>query len=58
MNDTAAVATLTVLRSAGGKGAVTLRWQVEEQAKGDLSPLNGTLVFTEVHTEREQYANI
>lgn len=49
MNDPAAVATLEVLRSAGGRGAVTLRWQLEDQAKDDLSPLNGTLVFTEVH---------
>ncbi|XP_026199339.1 adhesion G-protein coupled receptor V1 [Anabas testudineus] len=47
VNDPAAVATLEVLRSAGGRGAVTLRWQLEDQAKDDLSPLNGTLVFTE-----------
>ncbi|XP_065821533.1 adhesion G-protein coupled receptor V1 [Labrus bergylta] len=45
--DPAAVATLAVLRSVGGEGAVTLRWQLDDQAADDLSPLNGTLVFTE-----------
>ncbi|XP_029019275.1 adhesion G-protein coupled receptor V1 isoform X2 [Betta splendens] len=50
VNDPAAVATLAVQRSAGGKGAVTLSWQLEERAKGDLSPLNGTLVFSEGDT--------
>uniref|UniRef100_UPI0037E7935A adhesion G-protein coupled receptor V1 n=1 Tax=Semicossyphus pulcher TaxID=241346 RepID=UPI0037E7935A len=45
--DPAAVATLTVLRSAGGEGAVTLGWQLEDTALEDLSPVNGTLVFTE-----------
>lgn len=52
VSDPAAVATLAVLRSTGGKGAVTLIWQLEDQAKDDLSPLNGTLVFTEVHNEK------
>uniref|UniRef100_A0A3B4V3U8 Adhesion G-protein coupled receptor V1 n=1 Tax=Seriola dumerili TaxID=41447 RepID=A0A3B4V3U8_SERDU len=47
VDDPAAVATLAVVRSAGGEGAVTLVWQLEEQATDDLSPLNGTLVFTE-----------
>ncbi|XP_074494393.1 adhesion G-protein coupled receptor V1 [Sebastes fasciatus] len=47
VDDPAAVATLTVLRSAGGEGAVTLGWQLEDQATDDLSPFNGTLVFTE-----------
>lgn len=51
MDDPAAVATIEVLRSAGGKGAVTLRWQLEDQAANDLSPFNGTLVFTEVKNE-------
>ncbi|XP_041643632.1 adhesion G-protein coupled receptor V1 [Cheilinus undulatus] len=46
-DDPAAVATLAVLRSAGGEGAVQLRWQLEDQATDDLSPLNGTLFFTE-----------
>ena len=48
MDDPAAMATLTVLRSAGGEGSVTLRWQLEDEASEDLSPFNGTLVFTEV----------
>lgn len=51
MDDPAAQATLTVVRSEGGEGAVTLLWQLNEQAREDLSPLNGTLVFTEVQYE-------
>ncbi|KAK2837424.1 hypothetical protein Q5P01_014636 [Channa striata] len=51
-NDTAAVATLAVFRSAGGRGAVTLLWQLEDQAKDDLSPLNGTIVFTETESTK------
>uniref|UniRef100_A0A3B5LIK0 Adhesion G-protein coupled receptor V1 n=1 Tax=Xiphophorus couchianus TaxID=32473 RepID=A0A3B5LIK0_9TELE len=47
VNDPSAVATITVVRSSGGKGAVVLVWQVEDQAIDDLSPVNGTLVFTE-----------
>ncbi|KAG7243926.1 hypothetical protein INR49_006081 [Caranx melampygus] len=47
VGDPAAVATLAVLRSVGGEGAVTLVWLLEDQAADDLSPLNGTLVFTE-----------
>ncbi|XP_051279685.1 adhesion G-protein coupled receptor V1 isoform X2 [Dicentrarchus labrax] len=50
VDDPAAVATLAVLRSAGGEGAVTLRWQLEDQATDDLSPFNGTLVFTETES--------
>ncbi|XP_070689817.1 adhesion G-protein coupled receptor V1 [Pempheris klunzingeri] len=49
-NDPAAVATLAVVRSAGGEGAVTLGWQLEDQAKDDLSPLNGTLIFTKTES--------
>lgn len=48
MDDPAARVTLTVARSEGGEGAVTLLWQLDEQAMEDLLPLNGTLVFTEV----------
>ncbi|XP_014844179.1 PREDICTED: G-protein coupled receptor 98 isoform X1 [Poecilia mexicana] len=47
VDDPSAVATLTVVRSSGGEGAVVLAWQVEDQAMDDLSPVNGTLVFTE-----------
>uniref|UniRef100_F7FXQ0 Adhesion G-protein coupled receptor V1 n=1 Tax=Monodelphis domestica TaxID=13616 RepID=F7FXQ0_MONDO len=39
--------TLTVTRSQGGKGAVQLLWVLEEAARDDLSPLNGTLHFEE-----------
>lgn len=47
-DDPAAQVTLTVVRSGGGEGAVALLWQLEGGAARDLSPLNGTLVFTEV----------
>ncbi|XP_047184912.1 adhesion G-protein coupled receptor V1 [Scophthalmus maximus] len=50
MDDPAAVATLAVLRSAGGEGTVTLVWQLEDQASDDLSPSNGTLFFTETES--------
>lgn len=40
--------TLTVVRSPEGKGAVQLQWTIDETAKGDLSPLSGTLHFDEV----------
>ncbi|XP_059909463.1 adhesion G-protein coupled receptor V1 [Gadus macrocephalus] len=49
-NDPAAVATLTVLRSTGGRGVVTLAWQLEDLARDDLSPLSGTLVFAETES--------
>lgn len=52
MDDLAARVTLTVVRSEGGEGAVTLLWQLDEQAMEDLLPLNGTLVFTEVQYDR------
>lgn len=45
--------TLTVVRSPGGKGAVRLQWTVDEMAKDDLSPLNGTLHFDEVYSASE-----
>uniref|UniRef100_A0A3B4G959 Adhesion G-protein coupled receptor V1 n=1 Tax=Pundamilia nyererei TaxID=303518 RepID=A0A3B4G959_9CICH len=50
VDDPSAVATLTVLRSMAGVGAVTLVWQLEVRAAGDLSPLNGTLVFNETES--------
>ncbi|CAB1321522.1 unnamed protein product [Coregonus sp. 'balchen'] len=51
-SDPAAMATLTVLRSAGGEGAVTLVWRLEDAARDDLSPLNGTLVFSETELRK------
>lgn len=36
---------------------MTLGWQLEEKAKDDLSPLNGTLVFTEVHNENNTHSD-
>lgn len=53
VDDPAAVMTLAVLRSEGGKGAVTLVWQLEGHAEDDLSPFNGTLAFTEVQYKKE-----
>ncbi|XP_058384943.1 adhesion G-protein coupled receptor V1 [Diceros bicornis minor] len=44
--------TLTVVRSPGGKGAVQLQWTVDETAKDELSPLNGTLHFEETESRK------
>ncbi|XP_037657723.1 adhesion G-protein coupled receptor V1 [Choloepus didactylus] len=44
--------TLTVVRSPGGKGAVRLQWTVDEMAKNDLTPLNGTLYFDEMESQK------
>nr|XP_001918372.2 G-protein coupled receptor 98 [Equus caballus] len=44
--------TLTVVRSPGGKGAVRLQWTVDEMAKDELSPLNGTLHFDETESQK------
>lgn len=47
--DPAANAFLTISRSQGGQGEVHLIWILEEAAKYDLTPINGTLLFAEVH---------
>uniref|UniRef100_A0A8C0C9F3 Adhesion G-protein coupled receptor V1 n=1 Tax=Balaenoptera musculus TaxID=9771 RepID=A0A8C0C9F3_BALMU len=44
--------TLTVVRSPGGKGAIRLQWTIDEMAKDDLSPLNGTLHFDETESQK------
>ncbi|XP_058132092.1 adhesion G-protein coupled receptor V1 [Dasypus novemcinctus] len=44
--------TLTVVRSHGGKGAVRLQWTIDDMAKYDLSPLNGTLHFDETESQK------
>ncbi|XP_004678196.1 PREDICTED: G-protein coupled receptor 98 [Condylura cristata] len=44
--------TLTVVRSPGGKGAVRLQWTVDEMAKDDLRPLNGTIHFDETESQK------
>lgn len=46
--DSTAIVLLTVSRSEGGRGAVKLLWILEEAARYDLIPLNGTLYFNEV----------
>ncbi|XP_015282612.1 PREDICTED: G-protein coupled receptor 98 [Gekko japonicus] len=50
--DPAASAFLTVSRSQGGQGEVRLIWILEEAAKYDLTPLNGTLLFAEMELEK------
>ncbi|KAM8885173.1 adhesion G-protein coupled receptor V1 [Spinachia spinachia] len=52
VDDPAALARLSVLRSPGGQGAVTLGWQLEDKARDDLSPFNGTLVFNEAESRK------
>lgn len=49
--DSAATVLLTVSRSQGGRGAVRMIWILEEAARYDLTPLNGTLYFNEVLPE-------
>ncbi|XP_029429217.1 adhesion G-protein coupled receptor V1 [Rhinatrema bivittatum] len=43
---------LAVVRSPGGRGAVKILWILEEAAKHDLSPLNGTLLFNETESRK------
>ncbi|XP_051498511.1 adhesion G-protein coupled receptor V1 [Apus apus] len=50
--DSAAVVLLTVSRSPGGQGAVEVLWIVEEAARYDLTPLNGTLHFNETESQK------
>ncbi|XP_053146642.1 adhesion G-protein coupled receptor V1 isoform X4 [Hemicordylus capensis] len=50
VDDPAANAFLTVSRSRGGQGEVRLIWILEEAAKYDLTPLNGTLLFAETES--------
>ncbi|XP_068103893.1 adhesion G-protein coupled receptor V1 [Hyperolius riggenbachi] len=52
IGDPAGEVILTVVRSGGGRGAVSIIWIVEEAAQNDLSPLNGTLVFNETETRK------
>ncbi|NXK95299.1 GPR98 protein, partial [Formicarius rufipectus] len=51
-NDPAAVVLLTVSRSQGGRGAVKVLWILEEAARYDLTPLNGTLHFNETESQK------
>ncbi|XP_077792347.1 adhesion G-protein coupled receptor V1 isoform X2 [Podarcis muralis] len=52
IDDPAANVFLTVSRSEGGKGEVQLIWILEEAAKYDLTPLNGTLLFAEMESQK------
>ncbi|KAJ7335780.1 hypothetical protein JRQ81_013721, partial [Phrynocephalus forsythii] len=51
-NDPAANVFLTVNRSPGGRGEVRILWILEEAAKYDLTPLNGTLLFAELESQK------
>ncbi|XP_053910929.1 adhesion G-protein coupled receptor V1 [Cuculus canorus] len=51
-DDSAAVVLLTVSRSPGGRGAVKVLWILEEAARYDLTPLNGTLHFNETESQQ------
>ncbi|XP_066038594.1 adhesion G-protein coupled receptor V1 [Chamaea fasciata] len=51
-DDSAAVVLLNVSRSQGGRGAVTVLWILEEAARYDLTPLNGTLHFSETEFQK------
>ncbi|KAJ8380590.1 hypothetical protein SKAU_G00013680 [Synaphobranchus kaupii] len=50
--DPAATAMLTVVRSPGGFGPVHLMWVLEDAARDDLTPLNGTLLFGETESRK------
>ncbi|KAJ6669788.1 hypothetical protein lerEdw1_000337 [Lerista edwardsae] len=52
IDDPAAIAFLTVSRSQGGQGEVRMIWILEEAAKYDLTPLNGTVLFTEMESQK------
>ncbi|ETE65236.1 G-protein coupled receptor 98, partial [Ophiophagus hannah] len=43
---------LTVSRSSGGQGEVQILWKLEEAARYDLTPLNGTLFFSEMESQK------
>nr|XP_047904941.1 adhesion G-protein coupled receptor V1 isoform X8 [Anser cygnoides] len=51
-DDSAAITLLTVSRSQGGRGAVKVIWILEEAARHDLTPLNGTLHFNETESQK------
>ncbi|NWV35380.1 GPR98 protein, partial [Grantiella picta] len=51
-DDPAAVVLLNVSRSQGGHGEVKLLWILEEAARYDLTPLNGTLHFNETEFQK------
>ncbi|XP_060617754.2 adhesion G-protein coupled receptor V1 isoform X2 [Anolis sagrei] len=52
IDDPAANIFLTVSRSEGGQGEVRLIWILEETAKYDLTPLNGTVLFAEMDSQK------
>ncbi|XP_020439752.2 adhesion G-protein coupled receptor V1 isoform X12 [Corvus cornix cornix] len=52
LDDSAAVVLLNVSRSQGGQGAVKVLWILDEAARYDLTPLNGTLHFNEAESQK------
>ncbi|XP_062985697.1 adhesion G-protein coupled receptor V1 [Elgaria multicarinata webbii] len=52
IDDPAANVFLTVSRSEGGQGEVRIIWILEEAAKNELTPLNGTLLFAEMESQK------
>nr|XP_014349406.1 PREDICTED: G-protein coupled receptor 98 [Latimeria chalumnae] len=51
-DDPAGLVSLTVVRSPGGKGAVQIIWLVEDSARDDVTPMNGTLHFNETEIRK------
>ncbi|XP_041926588.1 adhesion G-protein coupled receptor V1 [Alosa sapidissima] len=52
IDDPAAVATLTVVRSPSGEGTVHLAWFLEEEGWEDLTPHNGTITFNQIESRK------
>ncbi|XP_048148601.1 adhesion G-protein coupled receptor V1 isoform X14 [Corvus hawaiiensis] len=52
LDDSAAVVLLNVSRSQGGQGAVKVLWILDEAARYNLTPLNGTLHFNEAESQK------
>uniref|UniRef100_A0A8C5REZ8 Adhesion G protein-coupled receptor V1 n=1 Tax=Laticauda laticaudata TaxID=8630 RepID=A0A8C5REZ8_LATLA len=52
IHDPSANVFLTVSRSSGGQGEVQILWKLEKAARYDLAPLNGTLFFSEVESQK------
>ncbi|XP_039203978.1 adhesion G-protein coupled receptor V1 isoform X8 [Crotalus tigris] len=52
IHDPTANVFLTVSRSSGGQGEVQILWKLEEAARYDLTPLSGTLFFSEMESQK------
>lgn len=56
LDDPMGVATLTVERSTGFNGEVTVYWEVEDDGIDDLEPASGNLTFADVSSS--SYLNL